>query len=332
MNYVICIGEALIDFIPNGPAQSGKESEVCYQPHPGGAVANVSVAIARLRGASRFIGKVSEDAFGQLLTHVFVENAVDTSYLRSTKQGATALALVTLHSDGQREFAFYRHETADTLLEKSDLDWSAWDDAVICHAGSVSLSQEPARSATLAAMRHTRSQGNIVSFDANIRPAFWTTQSEIQETMAEVVALTDILKCSLEEAHFLDASLQVPLELDDQEGVQKLGQTLLAKGPQLVIITLGSQGAILMTDKQVVEVHAAPVKVVDTTGAGDAFMGAVLHTLIEIGCQTPSDIAQLSSDDLYRLGLFANTVAGISCTRYGGILSLPYIDEVHKLK
>ncbi len=301
MKYVICIGEALIDFIPNGPAQASKESELCYQPHPGGAVANVSVAIARLGGASRFIGKVSEDAFGRLLAQTLAENSVDTSYLRSTQQGSTALALVTLRQDGQREFAFYRHETADTLLEVSDLDWSAWEDAVICHAGSVSLSVEPARSATLASMRYTRSRGSIVSFDANIRPAFWASPSKIQETMVEVVALTNILKCSVEEAHFLDASQQAPLEPDDQEGLQSLGQMLLSQGPQLVIITRGSRGAILMTDRQVVEVAAAPLKVVDTTGAGDAFMGAMLHALMQHGYQQPADIAHLSESELRQI-------------------------------
>jgi fructokinase len=329
MKYVICVGESLIDLIPTGPVQIGEESKACYQPHPGGAVANVAVALARLGSASRFIGKISEDAFGQLLSHTLTSNAVDTSYLRTTKQGATALAVVTLYDDGQREFSFYHHETADTLLDESDLDWQAWEDAAMCHAGSVSLSAEPARSATLAAMRHTRAQGSLVSFDANIRPALWTLPVSIQQSMAEVVALTDILKCSVEEAHFIEASLHTPIDQNNKAALFALGETLLASGPRLAIVTLGSHGAILMTAAARVEVAAAPVKVVDTTGAGDAFMGAILHGLMQRGCQTPLDLARLSENDLRQLGRFANTVAGISCTRYGGILSLPYIDEIH---
>jgi fructokinase len=329
VKYVICIGESLIDFIPNRPAQTSVESEVCYQPHPGGAVANVAVALARLGSSSRFIGKVSEDAFGHLLAHTLSENSVDTRYLRTTKQGLTALAIVTLQNDGQREFSFYRHETADTLLEVRDLDWSAWEDTAICHAGSVSLSVEPARSATLAAMRYTRSRNSIVSFDANIRPALWASQASIEETLAEVITLSDILKCSIEEAHFIDASLHVSFEHTDKDALFALGETLLAQGPKLVIITLGGHGSILTTGNVRVEVQAEPVNIVDTTGAGDAFMGALLHTLMQMGCQTPVDLTRLAEADLHRIGRFANMAAGISCTRYGGILSLPYIDELN---
>jgi fructokinase len=329
VKYVICIGEALIDFIPTRPVPTSGESEIYYQPHPGGAVANVAVALARLGSASRFTGMISEDAFGDVLAKTLSDNAVDLHFSRRTKQGLTAIALVTLNQDGQREFSFYHHETADTLLNVGELDWSAWEDTAICHAGSVSLSVEPARSATLAALRYTRSQGSIVSFDANIRPALWTTQSSIPETMAEVVAITGILKCSVEEAHYLDTARQTPLEQGDKDALFALGESLLTRGPRLIIITLGSRGAILMTAAARVEVAADTVKVVDTTGAGDAFMGAILHRLMQQGCQTAQDLTHLTQNDLSELGRFANTVAGICCTRYGGILSLPYIDEVN---
>src|SRR5947209_7852729 len=168
LKHIISLGEILIDLIPSTQIRLG---EACYSPHPGGAPANVAVAIARLGGSSRFMGGVSEDLFGRLLVQVLADNHVDTQYVRVVKGAATALALVTLQADGQRQFTFFRQGTADIQLRAEDLDWSAWHDAAICHVGSVLLSAEPARSATLAAIDHTRQIGSIVSCDVNVRPA-----------------------------------------------------------------------------------------------------------------------------------------------------------------
>ncbi len=328
MTYILSIGEMLIDFIPDMPKSVGVEGTPCYHPHAGGAPANVAVAIARLGGAARFIGKLSEDGFGQLLAQVLVDNHVDTLYLRTTRQALTTLAMVTLSTDGQRQFTFYRQATADTLLAVEDLDWNAWQNVAICHAGSVSLSIEPSRSATLAAIDYTRQVGSIVSFDANIRPALWASDADIQDTMQELIGRIDVLKFSSEEAGFMDEQETLPTESLDRAQLNALGTALLARGPSLVIITLAARGAILMTPHARVEVPAAPVSAVDTTGAGDAFMGAMLYQLVQRGCRTPADLGQLSGDDLRALCSFAHRVAGLSCTRYGGIASLPFLNEV----
>jgi fructokinase len=325
--YILSIGEMLIDFIPNMPNVVG-EGMPCYHPHPGGAPANVAVAIARLGGAARFIGKLSQDGFGQMLAQVLADNHVDPLYIRSTNQALTTLAMVTLSANGQRQFTFYREGTADTRLEIDDLDWNAWQDAAICHAGSLSLSVEPSRSATLAAIAHTRQLGNIVSFDANIRPALWSSEADMRVAIREVVEHCDLLKFSAEEAGFLDEQEDAPNESPNIHQLTTLGESLLARGPSLVIITLGPEGAFLMTANAQVLVHAVPVQAVDTTGAGDAFMGAILCRLVQQGCSTPADLSQLSEDELKNLGTFANRVAGISCTRFGGISSLPFLNEV----
>jgi fructokinase len=324
--YIICTGEMLIDFIPE-ISEAGDMP--CYHPHPGGAPANVAVAVARLGGASRFIGKLSEDGFGQMLSQVLVDNNVDTLYLRTTRQAPTSLAMVTLLAGGERQFTFYRAGTADTLLEVSDLDWNAWQDAAICHAGSVSLSIEPSRSATLAALDYTRQVGCIVSFDANIRPALWTSEGDIQDAIEEVIGRTDVLKFSAEEAIFIAGEQEIVSAGHlDMNQLHKLGADLLTRGPSLVIITLDARGALLMTADFVVEATASPVTPIDTTGAGDAFMGAILYQLVKQGCSTPADLRRLSEDDLRNLGSFANRVAGVSVTRYGGIASLPFISEL----
>lgn len=326
-NYIVSIGEMLIDFIPDA-SLVGAKGTPCYHPHPGGAPANVAVAIARLGGASRFIGKLSEDGFGQMLAQVLADNHVDTLYLKTTRQAPTSLAMVTLLADGERQFTFYRTGTADTLLEVSDLDWNAWQDAAICHAGSVSLSIEPSRSATLAALDYTRQTGCIASFDANVRPALWTSNADIQEAIQDVIGRTDVLKFSSEEAAFIGELEALPATGPDVKQLYTLGADLLTHGPSLVIITLNARGALLMTVDFQVEVPASSVSPVDTTGAGDAFMGAILYQLVQRNCSTPVDLRRLSEEDLRDLGSFANRVAGLSITRYGGISSLPFINEL----
>lgn len=325
MKYIINLGEILIDVIPTTQIRLG---EACYSPYPGGAIANVAAAIARLGGLSRFIGGVAEDEFGRLLVQVLADNHVDTRYICVIKEAPTAVALVTLHAGGQRHFTFFRQGTADSRLQAEDLNWDAWHDAAACHVGGVLLSTEPARSATLAAMDHTRQVGSIVSFDVNIRPTLWTSPTAIQGTIVKAVERADILKLSAEEAEYTGLQGYASSEPLERSKLYALGEALLQRGPRLVIITLGANGALLLTAKHRVEIPSLPVRPVDTTGAGDAFIGAVLYTLVQQGCHTPSDLQALSEHDLNNLGSFANQVAGLSTTRYGGISSFPYLHEI----
>jgi fructokinase len=326
MKHIISLGEALIDLIPSRQVHL---AETCYTPYPGGAFANVAVAIARLGGSSRFIGGASDDEFGQLLVQSLAENHVDTQYTRVIKHSSTAIALVTWHADGQRHFTFFRQETADSQFQAGDLDWSAWRNAAICHVGGVLLSTEPARTATLAAMDYTCKIGSIVSLDVNVRPALWTSHSEIHDVLAKAIERTDILKLSVEEAAFVSEQSSLPKDPQDRSWLTFLGEALLARGPRLVMITLGDEGAILLTANHQVEVPARPVRPLDTTGAGDAFMGAALYTLVQQGCTTPSDLVSLAENDLNNLGTFASFVAGLSVTSYGGISSFPFIYQVN---
>jgi fructokinase len=325
MKHIINLGEVLIDLIPSTQVHLG---ETCYTPFPGGAIANVSVAIARLGGSSKFIGGVSDDEFGQLLVQELTDNNVDTQYIRVMNKVPTAIALVTLHAEGQRRFTFFRQETADSQLQAGDLDWSAWHDVAVCHVGGVLLSTEPARTATLAAMDYTHRVGSIVSLDVNVRPTLWASLADIHDTLAKAIKRTDILKLSAEEAAFVSEQSSLPRDPHERSWLNTLGEALLEKGPRLVIITLGAEGALLLTANYRVEVPARPVRPIDTTGAGDAFMGAALFKLVQQGCSTPSDLLALSENDLSDLGNFAAFVAGLSVTSYGGISSFPFIYEI----
>ncbi len=327
MKYLLFVGEMLIDFIPDA---TGSGNTPCYRPHPGGAVANAAVALARLGGAARFVGKLAQDGFGRLLLQVLQENQVDTRFVPITAQGNTTLALVTLQEDGQREFTFYRQQTADTLLEPGELDERAWEEVALCHAGSVLLSTEPARSATLTALEQAHRRGLSVSFDVNARPALWSSEAELREQLNQVIARVDLLKLSAEEAHYLDPALPDPLDPADTARLRELAQRLLARGPALVILTRGPLGALLCTGEQTIAVPASTHRAIDTTGAGDAFMGAVLHWLSARDRLSAAQLAALTADDLQALGRFANTAAGISCTRYGGITSLPSLHDIEQ--
>jgi len=194
--------------------------------------------------------------------------------------------------------------------------------------GGVLLSTEPARSATLAAVEHTRQVGSIVSFDVNVRPTLWASRTALRNTIAKVVEQVDVLKLSAEEAEFVGEQGSSPTERPERSWLNILGEALLARGPRLVIITLGARGALLLTARQRVEVPASSVRPVDTTGAGDAYMGAVLYQLVQQGCNAPSDLEALAEQDLSSLGSFANQVAGLSVTRYGGLSSFPFMHEV----
>lgn len=329
MKYIISLGEILIDVIPTAQVRLG---ETCYSPYAGGAIANVAVAIARLGGASRFIGGIAEDEFGRLLVQALVDNHVDTHYIQVIKGTSTAIAFVTLQADGQRLFTFFRQGTADSQLESWHLHEGAWQDAGICHVGGVLLSVEPSRSATFAAMKRTRQVGSIVSFDVNARPTLWASPVEIKTTLAQAVERTDILKLSDEETEFFSEQSSGSGEsLLVGDRLNKVGDALLGKGPRLVIVTLGARGAFLLTKQHRVEVPPLMVRPVDTTGAGDAFIGAILYSLAQQGCNTPSDLESLSEHDLSTLGSFANAVAGLSVTRYGGISSFPFLHEVKGL-
>ncbi len=235
---------------------------------------------------------------------------------------------MTRSRNGQRQFTFYRHRTADTLLEVADLGPRVWEDVALVHASSLLLATDPARSATLAALDQACLRGLLVSFDLNIRPAAWQTEAEIRERMSQVPARVDLLKCSAEELHYLDPAFRAPLSPTDVPRLCAFGRKLLERGPSLVVITCGERGALFLTSRHIIEISAPACEALDTRGASDAFMAAILLKLLEHRWTTRTHLAALSEGQLQDLGLFANRVATISCTHYGGIQSFPYREEV----
>ncbi len=200
---VVALGESLIDFTPNGTNAQGIE---LFARNPGGAPANVLAMNARLGGKTAFIGKVGKDGFGDFLRQTLVESSIDVSGLVIDEKIPTTLAFVQLDSKGDRSFTFYRNPGADVMLTSAEVNRNLIDDAAIFHFGSVSLTSDPSRTATLEAARYARQQGKLVSFDPNYRPLLWEHPADAVVQMQEGVKLADLLKVSEEEIATLPAA------------------------------------------------------------------------------------------------------------------------------
>uniref|UniRef100_A0A2N9FMZ2 fructokinase n=1 Tax=Fagus sylvatica TaxID=28930 RepID=A0A2N9FMZ2_FAGSY len=268
---VVCFGEMLIDFVPTVSGVSLAESPA-FKKAPGGAPANVAVGIARLGGFAAFIGKVGEDEFGYMLADILKQNNVDNSGMRFDPHARTALAFVTLRSDGEREFMFYRNPSADMLLRENEIDASLIKRASIFHYGSISLIEEPCRSAHLAAMDIAKKSGCILSYDPNLRLPLWPSAEAAREGIMSIWNQSDITKISEEEVTFLTGGDD---PYDDDVVLKKFFHPNL----KLLLVTEGAQGCRYYTKEFKGRVVGVKVDAVDTTGAGDAFVGGILNIL-----------------------------------------------------
>ncbi|KAG5558479.1 hypothetical protein RHGRI_008424 [Rhododendron griersonianum] len=275
----------LIDFVPTVSGVSLAEAPA-FKKAPGGAPANVAVGIARLGGSSAFIGKVhdyliffiflellvGEDEFGYLLTDILKQNNVDNSGVRFDPSARTALAFVTLRADGEREFLFFRHPSADMLLHESELDRNLIKQARIFHYGSISLIEEPCRSTHIAAMAAAKESGCILSYDPNLRLPLWPSADAAREGIMSIWDQADVIKISEDEISFLTGG-------DDPYDDNVVMEKLFHPNLKLLLVTEGSDGCRYYTKQFKGKVPGVKVKAVDTTGAGDAFVGGILNSL-----------------------------------------------------
>lgn len=303
---VLGLGELLIDFTPT-------ERTMTYQANPGGAVANVLAMMSRLGCKSAFIGKIGDDEFGRFLAKSLQEFEVDISSLVWSKKYPTTVAFVDRTDEGEA-FRFYRNRTADVTLKPVQVDEQKLIDTRLFHFGSVSLTEEPSRSATLMALEFAKKSGCLVSFDPNYRASLWTSPQAAISEILHVLPQVDIIKLSQEELHFLTG------ETDPSVATNKL----LSLGPKLALITLGSAGSAYYTDKVNGMVGAPEVEVIDTVGAGDVFLGAFLAKLLNGNVR----LDELTSEILDRWLAFANQAAALSTTRTGAMSSLPTKAEI----
>lgn len=312
MSDVVAIGEMLIDFSLEGSDPAGYPT---MKAHPGGAPANYLACLCKLGAKASFIGKVGSDFFGRALARTLSAAGIDTRGLIVTDDVFTTLAFVTLDEHGDREFSFARKPGADTQFAVSELRLDVIDEAGVLHFGSLSLTDEPARSACRCAVEYARSRGKLISYDPNLRKPLWSDLSAAKEQMLWGLSQADVVKISDEEVDFL-------FGLPPEDGVEHITANYPA---QLVFVTCGADGCCYGTKSVRGRAEGMKgIKVVDTTGAGDIFGGSAMWMLLKSG-KAPQ---QLTADDLRSISSFACCCAGLSTTRPGGISSIPALEEV----
>ena len=312
MKDIVTIGEILIDL-----TYSGRENGIpVYKANPGGAPANVAVAAARLGADTAFIGKVGDDYYGDFLRKTMQENGVDISGMLTDSAAGTTLAVVSLSDSGERSFSFYRKNCADTLLDSGEVSLDLLGDTKFLHFGSVSLTDEPSRSATLFAAQKAKELGATVTYDPNYRAALWNSEAEAVEQMKSVLGMVDILKISDEELPLLTGTA------DAEAGTKQLFDTY---NIPLILLTLGADGAFYRRGDETGKAEGFKVKVADTNGAGDTFFGAFLSRMAALGCQKPAD---LSAEQLAQTVRTANLAASLTTSRHGAIPAMPDLAEL----
>ena len=339
---ITALGELLIDFTPAG---SGPDGLPLYACNPGGAPANVAAAAAKQGGKTAFIGKVGNDAFGRLLADTLQGCGVCTDGILFDENIPTTLAVVSLDRFKDRSFQFYRNPGADCMLKPEEVRGELIEQARVFHFGSLSLTHQPAREATEAALRTAKSAQTLVSFDPNLRPALWSDLHEAKTRILDFMPYADIVKVSEEELIFLTeqdgqdghADLQakgdghdrtqsaierVPKETEEAAEVSKLQLFMQKLAAQYrlpcLFVTRGAKGALFQINGYAGQVPAVSVPVADTTGAGDAFMGAALLGLCRHG-----RLDSLSEQDCISITESACLCGSLTTTKKGGIPALP---------
>ncbi len=256
---------------------------------------------------------MGSDSFGTFLRNTLVENHVDVSGMVTDPRNRTTLAVVAVDKFGERTFSFYRDPSADVNLHADEIAEEQLKNTRFLHFGSVSLTTDPARSATLHAARTAKNYGATISYDPNYRASLWNDEATAIERMLEPLNMVDVLKVSDEE---------LPL-LTGTDHLEKGSQILADKGIALVLVTLGANGAYYRLGSHTGHIPGVKVKVGDTNGAGDTFFGAALAQLAKF-----DKITDLTVADLEQILTVSNKAAALTTSRHGAIPAMPTYAEV----
>jgi len=313
---VVALGELLIDFATISADTDGYPTMAA---HPGGAPANFLTALTKFGAKTALLGKVGTDTFGKLLTGTLEKAGIETRGLIATDDVFTTLAFVTFDESGDREFAFSRKPGADTCIRFEELDLSLIDEAKIFHFGTLSLTDDPARSATQQAVAYAKRKGKLITYDPNLRKPLWKDLETAKEQLVWGLSQADVVKISDEEVAFL-------FGLGVEDGAKYILENF---GVKLVFVTCGADGCFYKNTVAEGKVSSlSGIKVIDTTGAGDIFGGSAVWKLL----QTDKAPETLNEMELREIVTFACTSAGLSTTRSGGITSVPaYCDVLARM-
>lgn len=309
---VVCTGELLIDFVSTLAGVSLIEAPAFIKA-PGGAPANVAVGLAKLGVKSSFMGKVGNDDFGKFLVKTLSDNGVDVTPLLYSDMARTMLAFVSRTADGERDFMFYRHPSADMLFEPTEVDRDCIVRSRILHFGSISLISEPSRSATLHAVGLAEEDGLLVSYDPNLRLPLWPGEEEARAGIMLGWQRANLAKANFQEIVFLSG------KNDLRQGVTQLWHPNL----KLVVVTQGEKGCTYFTQQSQGYIPSFRVKTIDTTGAGDGFVAGLLAGVMK------NPVLWQDIPALEEALWFANAVGALTTTQLGAIPALPNLQAVN---
>ncbi|MDF2635980.1 MAG: Fructokinase [Pelosinus sp.] len=315
MFHIAALGELLIDFTPIGLSKANNQ---IFEQNPGGAPANVLALVSKLGKRTAFLGMVGQDQFGLFLKEVLENSNINVSGLKISEEFKTTLAFVHLDSSGDRTFSFYRKLGADMMLSASDVNYEVIKEARIFHFGSVSMSDEPARTASIRAAMFAKENGSIISFDPNYRPLLWSSVKEAINTIKIGVKIADILKVSEEELELITGQIDVAVGAD----------MLFREGVKVILVTLGKHGCFYKYAGGEGYADGYSVNAIDTTGAGDAFLGAFLYQISEMKMD---ELCGLNKDDFEKMVDFSNAAGALATTKTGAVPALPSSDAIHNL-
>ena len=308
---VVALGELLIDFAAKSTDEAGYPTMAA---NPGGAPGNFLAALNAYGKKTAFLGKVGNDTFGQLLLGTMKKAGIETKGIVADVSVFTTLAFVTFDKSGDRSFSFARKPGADTQLRWEEVDTTLIDEAKVFHFGTLSLTNEPVRTATQKAVAYAKEKGKLVTCDPNLRLPLWPSEDAAKEQMLWSLHQADVVKISDNEVEFL-------WNCTPEEGADKL---LREFGVSLAMVTLGPDGCLLKTKNAAFRASCPKVHPIDTTGAGDIFGGSAVARLLELD----KPISALTADDLAYIGCFAATAASLSTEAVGGIPSIPDAEAV----
>ena len=309
---VTALGELLIDFTHKQTDAMGYPT---MEAHPGGAIPNLLAAVAKFGGTCAQLGKVGDDAFGHLLLRTLTEAGIDISGMCIDPTVFTTLAFVTLDATGDRSFSFARKPGSDMAIRFEEVKLGLIDEAKVFHFGTLSLTDEPARTATQKCIAYAKEKDKLISLDPNLREPLWPSLEAAKEQILWALKQADVVKISDNEVEFL-------FGLAPEAGAQHL---LKEYGCTLVFVTCGPEGAVYANQNAMGRVAGlTDVKVVDTTGAGDIFGGSALWKLLQIG-KAPQE---LTDEEMATIARFACVAASLSTQQPGGVSSVPEYEQV----
>ncbi len=316
---VICIGELLIDFVATR-ANTSLVDTPGFTRAPGGAPANVAVAVRRLGLPVGFVGKVGDDPFGLLLRQTLEHNGVDTTYLFVDSRARTTIVFVAVRDDGRKDMCFYRNPGADMNLLPGEITDALFAGARCFHYGSITFIDEPAASAQRKAVEMARARGLMITYDPNYRPTLWPDEITARRVIQDSFRYAHLAKISAEE-------WSVATGYDDLErGIR----AVLDWGVELLVISRGEDGCLATNGDYRIELPALrDIAVVETTGAGDGFMGALITRLLP-EFEKHGSLAAVEQAAVEEALQFATVVGGLTCTKAGAIPALPTLDEVQR--